>query len=148
MVRCASPGTRLRLLEVGSGTGRYLPGFTERETRLYDAETLRRAISETDAFLDSRLRTLPWRVTTSLARLLEQARAFHYSTLRLYSPTELEEALEVFEDCVARRFGARKVIADNDHQLVLASRRADRVMSRRRSERGRPRRQRGPETSS
>lgn len=116
--------------------GRYLPGFTERETRLYEAETLRAAISETDAFFDIRLRTIPWSVTTSLARLLQQARAFHYSTLRLYSTAELDEALEVFEDRVAKAFsGPRNINAENDHQLVLASRRADRLMSLRQSER-------------
>ena len=102
--------------------GRYLPGFAERETRLHGVETLRDAIRETNALCDVRSLTMPWTVTTSLARLLQQARAFHYATFRLYSLAEFDEALEVFANCVVRTSGASNIAARNDHQLVLARR--------------------------
>ncbi len=102
--------------------GRYLSGFAERETRLYGVETLRDAIRETNVLCDVRSLTLPWTVTTSLARLLQQARAFHYSTFRLYSLGEFDEALEVFANGVAGAFGASNIATHNDHQLVLARR--------------------------
>lgn len=128
--RALRPGGRLviytRTPEQNRRTiwGRYLPGFAERETRLFEDVTLRAAIRETTAFCHIRSRTIPWSITTTLARLLQQARAFHYSTFRLYSPAEFDEALEVFADGLVRAFGGPwDIAARNDHQLVLARRR-------------------------
>ncbi len=63
-------------------------------------------------------------IRANLSRLVEQARSGSYSTFRFYSPDEFEEALSAFEIRVRATFDDPSAItAQNDHLLVLATRR-------------------------
>ena len=105
--------------------GRYFPEFAELETRLYSVSELQAALHATDAFASVRVQTIPWRVTTSLSRLLEQVAAFHYSTFRFYSPDRLQTALDTFQRRVRDVFrDCSRITFSNDHLLVVAQRAA------------------------
>ena len=105
--------------------GRYFPEFAELETRLHTASELQEALHATDAFTSVRVQTIPWRVTTSLSRLLEQVAAYHYSTFRFYSSAKLQTALDTFQRRIHLVFrDCSRITFDNDHLLVVAQRSA------------------------
>ena len=101
--------------------GRYFPEFATLETRLHTVSAFRRELSASHAFTSVRVQTIPWRVTTSLSRLLEQVTAYHYSTFRFYSPDGLQTALDTFQRRVRNVFDdCSRITFDNDHLLVVA----------------------------
>ena len=87
--------------------GRYFPEFATRETRLNGVEDLRAALAATGAFTSVRTQTVPWRVTTSLSRLVEQVTHYHYSTFRMYSDDTLRAAIDTFRQRVRQAFPRR-----------------------------------------
>ena len=105
--------------------GRYFPEFAQLETRLYSVSELQAALHATAAFASVRVQMIPWRVTTSLSRLLEQVAAFHYSTFRFYSPDRLQTALDTFQRRIRDVFrDCSRITFSNDHLLVVARRTA------------------------
>ena len=103
--------------------GRYFPEFADLETRLYTVSELQEALHATDAFVSVRVQTIPWRVTTSLSRLVEQVTAYHYSTFRFYSADRLQTALDTFQRRVRDVFhNCSRITFSNDHLLVVAQR--------------------------
>ena len=103
--------------------GRHFPEFAVRETRLHGVEDLRAALLATGTFASVRAQTVPWRVTTSLARLVEQATHYHYSTFRLYADDALRAAITTFRQRVGEAFlDVTRITHDNDHVLVMAQR--------------------------
>ncbi len=103
--------------------GRHFPEFATRETRLHEVEDLQAALLATGAFASVRTQTVPWTVTTSLARLVDQATHYHYSTFRLYSDEALREAIDTFRQRVRQVFrDLTRITYENDHLLVMAQR--------------------------
>ena len=117
--------TRTAAQNRGTIWGRYFPEFAELETRLHSVSELHEALRATSAFASVRVQTIPWQVTTSLSRLLEQVTAYHYSTFRFYSPDRLHTALGTFKRRIRDVFGdGSRITFDNDHVLVVAQRSA------------------------
>ena len=105
--------------------GHHFPEFATRETRLYEVNDVRAALDATGAFTAVRAQTVAWRVTTSLARLVEQATHYHYSTFRLYSEDALRAAIDTFRQRVRQAFpDVTHITHDNDHVVMCAQRRA------------------------
>jgi len=79
---------------------------------------------QSDGVFDSiRVQMIPWKITTSLSRLIEQVVHFHYSTFRLYSNDLLHEAIDTFEYRVRQEFSdMERITFDNDHIMLLAKR--------------------------
>ena len=101
--------------------GRHFPEFATRETRLYEVNDVRAALDATGVFRAVRAQTVAWRVTTSLARLVEQATHYHYSTFRLYSEDTLRAAIDTFRQRVRQAFSdVTHITHDNDHVVVSA----------------------------
>ena len=107
--------------------GRYFPEFATRETRLHRVEDLCAALEANSAFASVRARIIPWKVETSLSRLVEQATHYHYSTFRMYSDDALHAAIDTFRHRVSQAFqDATRIRHDNDHVVVIAERTASR----------------------
>ena len=103
--------------------GHHFPEFAARETRLYGVEDLRAALQATGAFTAVRTQTVPWTITTSLSRLVEQATHYHYSTFRLYADDALRTAIDTFRQRVGQAFrDVTRITYNNDHLLVMAQR--------------------------
>ena len=104
----------------GAATFQSSPGG---KRELYGVEYLRAALLATVAFALVRTQTLAWTVTTSLARLVEQATHYHYSTFRLYADDALRAAIDTFRQRVRQAFhDVTRIAYDNDHLLVMAQR--------------------------
>ena len=107
--------------------GRYFPEFAMRETRFHRPEDLRAALEATKAFASVRAQVVPWKVKTSLSRLVEQATHYHYSTFRMYSDDALHAAIDTFRHRVRQAFpDEMRITHDNDHVVVIAERTASR----------------------
>ena len=105
--------------------GRHFPEFATLETRLHAVSEFRRVLDATHAFASVHVQTIPWRVTTSLSRLIEQVTAYHYSTFRFYSPDRLRTALDTFQGHLRDVYrDCSRITFNNDHLLVVAQRAA------------------------
>ena|SRR5438128_1375758 len=105
----------LRLLDVGTGTGRYLRAMTD----------VRAALGRQGAFRRIRLRNVAWWQLISLPTLVRQARARHYSTFRFYEPAEFERALATFRERLRAIYDYPWAIpVRNSHLIAVARRRA------------------------
>ncbi len=118
--------TRTPDQNAGSIWGRHFPGFRERETRLYRLEEMEGWIGETTGRLKMiAARSFRYARTSSLERLLEQARCRHYSTFALYAEAEFEKACQTFEDSVRRQFDDLTKVAWHDQNILLQIGRTD-----------------------
>ena len=103
--------------------GRYFPEFATRENKLYRSSDLQLALQATEVFDSVRVQVIPWKITTSLSRLIEQVTHFHYSTFRLYSNDLLRAAINTFQYRVGQAFSdMARITFDNDHTVVIAKR--------------------------
>ena len=103
--------------------GRYFPEFATRESKLYRSSDLQSALQATGVFDSVRVQMIPWKITTSLSRLIEQVVHFHYSTFRLYSNDLLHEAIDTFQYRVQQAFSdMERITFANDHIMVIAKR--------------------------
>ena len=117
--------TRTPDQNAGSVWGRHFPGFCEKETRLYRLEEMERCIGETGQLRMIAAKTFRFARTSSLERLLEQARSRHYSTFSLYAEAEFEKACQTFEDAVRRQFDDPAKVAWRDQNILLQIGRTD-----------------------
>ena len=103
--------------------GRYFPEFATRETKLYRSSDLQAALETTGVFESVRVQMIPWTITASLSRLVEQVVHFHYSTFRLYSADDLNTAIDIFKYRVRQAFpDVTRITSDNDHIMLFAKR--------------------------
>ena len=89
--------------------GRYFPGFCEKETRLHKLRHLRETLDAAPSLVVQSVEYFSFRRVSTLERLVEVARASHYSTLQLYSPQEMERAIAGFQHNVKQDY------SDPDH---------------------------------
>ena len=115
--------TRTPAQNRGTIWGHYFPDFATKENRLHTVDALCGALQATGGFATVRAQTVAWTVTTSLARLVEQATHYHYSTFRLYTDDALRTAIDTFRQRVRRAFrDVTRIAYANDHLLVMAQR--------------------------
>ncbi len=117
--------TRTPDQNAGSVWGRNFPGFREKETRLYRLQEMEGWIGETGRLRMIAARTFRYARTSSLQRLLEQARNRHYSTFSLYAEAEFEKASQTFKDAVRRQFDDPARVAWHDQNILLQIGRTD-----------------------
>ncbi len=103
--------------------GQLFPMFAEREKRLHSPDELRAAFMGCAKFSSVHIRSVPWTMRTSAARLLQQARGRSYSTFALYEPAEFKAALEVFEQRLGVLPSHESLITVQNDHLVVAARR-------------------------
>jgi SAM-dependent methyltransferase len=117
--------TRTPDQNAGSVWGRHFPGFREKETRLFRREEMAGWIGETAGLRMIDATIFRYARTSSLERLLDQARSRHYSTFSLYGEAEFEEACRTFADSVRQRFGDAAEVAWEDQNILLQIERTD-----------------------
>jgi SAM-dependent methyltransferase len=96
--------------------GRYFPGFTEHEQRLYSEAALRDAVRRTDGLKVVATQTFNHPRMSTAGRLRAQAEGRHYSTFSLYTPEELRASIATFLD----RLPGPEVSWVDEHLLVVA----------------------------
>jgi ubiquinone/menaquinone biosynthesis C-methylase UbiE len=111
--------TRLRVQNRHSIWGKYFPKFYEKENRLYDLEDLKLLIHNCPNLQSERIKFFKYHRTSSLARLLKQARYHHYSTFDLYSDDEFHRALDSLKRNIHNNFNDLNHITWTDGNVLF-----------------------------
>ena len=117
--------TRLREQNEKNIWGRYFPKFHQKETRLYTLHTLAQSVTAVPNLRLNSIKYFKYGRTSSLAQLVERARAHHYSTFSLYSSEELEEAIAVFTHMIRNEFEDANRIHWYDENVLFVIREED-----------------------
>jgi SAM-dependent methyltransferase len=115
--------TRLPAQNEASIWGKYFPGFTEKETRLFELEHMKRKIGKQSVLVLEEIKYFRYQRVSSLERLLFQVRKRHYSTFSLYTSKELDEAVEGFTANILAAFPDPDHLEWTDGNVMLVLRR-------------------------
>ena len=110
--------TRLRNQNCRSIWGEQFPLFTEIETRLYELDELKQHIQEADMRIHS-TRVFGYHRTSSLSRLVTQAKSNHYSTFALYGKEAFHESLRTFQQNIKDNFDDLEQIKWTDENILI-----------------------------
>lgn len=111
--------TRLKSQNVRSIWGLHFPNFVEKETRLYELNDLEGMIENNTNLSLQSIKFFEYNRTSSLARLEEQAKGYHYSTFRLFSKKEFDVSLEAFRKNIMENYDDPKKITWKDQNVLL-----------------------------
>jgi ubiquinone/menaquinone biosynthesis C-methylase UbiE len=112
--------TRTPLQNARTIWGRYFPGFTEHEQRLYSEAALRDAVRQTDGLTVVATQVFDHPRSSTAERLRAQAEGRHYSTFSLYTPAERRASIATF----MARLPRSEVSWIDEHLLVVVGRRS------------------------
>ncbi|TBR23401.1 MAG: SAM-dependent methyltransferase [Candidatus Nitrosotenuis sp.] len=114
--------TRLKSQNARNVWGTHFPNFAEKETRLCELDELEHMIENTPNLSLKSIRFFEYKRVSTLARLEEQARGYHYSTFRLFSKKEFNRSLEIFKKNIMENYDAGNVTwKDQNILLVIES---------------------------
>jgi ubiquinone/menaquinone biosynthesis C-methylase UbiE len=99
--------------------GQYFPDFNTVEQRLYSLDSFELAIRSIPGLTLDTIKLFRFDRVSSLERLIEKARAGHYSTFRLYKKERLEECISEFRENVMRNFSDADEIRWTDGNVFL-----------------------------
>jgi len=102
--------TRLRSQNSRSVLGRFFPLFTSKETRLYEEDELKGAITKISSLRLQKMQVFKFKRKSDLESIIELAKQHHYSTFDLYSRSEFKTALKQFHGNLLEYF-------DNPHHI-------------------------------
>ena len=109
--------TRLRNQNSRSIWGKYFPLFNEIENRLYEFDELKSHIQQADMKIYS-TKIFGYHRTTSLERLVEQAKNKHYSTFEFYDGI-FGNYLDKFRKNILKNFEDMDNITWQDENILL-----------------------------
>jgi SAM-dependent methyltransferase len=102
--------------------GRYFPGFTRHETRLYNHGRLEKAMDSAPGLRLEHITEFRNERTDSIESLLQRVYHFHYSTFVLYPREEFARAVHLFSDRLSRLSKDGMIHHTAENTLVLAYR--------------------------
>lgn len=111
--------TRLRSQNRRSIWGQYFPRFNEKETRLYELDSLKEKLRKTPELRLGAIQFFKYRRRVNLGTLVRRARNRHYSTFHMYSDRELEEALARFKQNLQQDFSDLDNVSWFDENVLL-----------------------------
>jgi len=114
--------TRLPSQNETSIWGKYFPDFNTVERRLYSLDSAEAAIRSIPGLALDTIKLFRFERVSSLERLIEKARAGHYSTFSLYKKERLEECISEFRENVIRNFSGAGQIRWTDGNVFLTVR--------------------------
>ena len=116
--------TRLREQNEKNIWGLYFPGFNEKETRLYTMDMMIESIARADGIEIESIVFFAYSRAAALEELLKRAESHHYSTFSLYSPAELEEALQTFSVKIRDQFEDPEKVHWFDENILFVIKKA------------------------
>lgn len=111
--------TRLKSQNAKNIWGYFFPDFAKKETRLYELDQLQRAISSTTRLSLREVKFFEYDRTSTLWRLEEQAKGYHYSTFRLYSKNEFNRSLQIFRENIMKNYDPDNVHWKDENVLLV-----------------------------
>lgn len=110
--------TRLRNQNYRSIWGEHFPLFGDMETRLYELNELKEYAKNADLKIKS-TRVFGHARTSTLERLIQQAKGNHYSTFALYDEETFDESLVIFQKNIRKNFSNLEQITWHDENILL-----------------------------
>jgi len=110
--------TRLRNQNTRSIWGEHFPLFVKMEDRLYELDELEQQIKNADMNIHS-TRVFGYSRTSSLDRLVLQAKSNHYSTFALYDKELFDDSLEIFKQNIEKNFDDLDQITWHDENILI-----------------------------
>ena len=110
--------SRLRNQNYRSVWGEHFPLFGDMENRLYELNELEEYAENADLKIKS-TRVFGHGRTSSLERLVQQAKGNHYSTFALYDEETFDESLEIFQKNIKKNFSDLDQITWHDENILL-----------------------------
>jgi len=110
--------TRLRNQNSRSIWGEHFPLFVKMEDRLYELDELEQQIKSADMNIHS-TRVFGYSRTSSLDRLVLQAKSNHYSTFALYDKELFDDSLEIFKQNIKKNFDDLDQIKWHDENILI-----------------------------
>jgi len=110
--------TRLRNQNYRSIWGEHFPLFGDMENRLYELNELEEYAKNADLKIKS-TRVFGHGRTSSLERLVQQAKGNHYSTFALYDEETFDESLDIFQKNIQKNFSDLEQITWHDENILL-----------------------------
>lgn len=111
--------TRLRSQNSRNIWGRYFPLFNEKETRLHESGDLERYASKVPGLHWAQSQPFTFPRSSSANSLLRLAKYHHYSTFTLYTPDELDGAMQEFSENLGLSFVDQDNIQWIDENILL-----------------------------
>jgi len=119
--------TRLRSQNARSIWGRFFPGFSDKERRLYKLDELEESIARAPALKLTAVEYFEREKSETLEELVSKAVHRHYSTFNLYGKEEFEMALEGFKRNIHRHYKDPKRISWVAENTMLVARKERRL---------------------
>ena len=110
--------TRLRNQNYRNVWGEHFPLFGDMENRLYDLNELEEYAENADMKIKS-TRVFGHARTSTLERLVHQAKNNHYSTFSLYDDDTFEESLGIFQKNIQKNYSDLEQITWHDENILL-----------------------------
>ncbi len=111
--------TRLRSQNANNIWGSYFPYFSEKETRLYEFNEIEAYIQDNPLLEMETSKSFRFKRNSTLDRLVDQAKAKHYSTFSLYSENEFSESLNIFQANIRKNFPNTNQVEWMDENILL-----------------------------
>ena len=110
--------TRLRNQNYRSVWGKHFPLFADMENRLYELNELEEYVENAEMNIES-IRVFRHARTSTLGRLVHQAKNNHYSTFALYDEGTFDESLDIFQKNIQKNFNDLEQITWHDENILL-----------------------------
>jgi len=110
--------TRLRNQNYRSVWGEHFPLFADMEDRLYELNELEEYVENAEMNIKS-TRVFGHARTSTLDRLVYQAKNNHYSTFALYDEETFDESLDIFQKNIQKNFNDLEQITWHDENILL-----------------------------
>jgi len=114
--------TRLKSQNARSIWGRFFPGFSEREKRLYDFAQVEQWMDSTSSIQLVSTEFFKFKRRATLKQLIAQAENKHYSTLSLYPADVFDQAVKGFKKEIRRHFTDLNTIEWCDENVMIVFR--------------------------
>ena len=111
--------TRLKSQNERNVWSMHFPNFTDKETRLYELDELEHMIENTPNMNLKSIQFFEYKRSSTLARLEEQAKGYHYSTFRLFSKKEFNSSLETFKKNIIENYDVNNVTWNDQNVLLV-----------------------------
>jgi hypothetical protein len=111
--------TRLRSQNAKNVWGIHFPNFSKKETRLYELDELEYMIQNAPNLNLKSIKFFDYERISTLARLEEQAKGYHYSTFRLFPKKEFEKSLEIFKKNIMKNYDINNVTWKDQNILLV-----------------------------
>jgi len=111
--------TRLKSQNMRNIWGRFFPGFSEKEDRLYNLSQIEKWIGKVESLTLESIHFFKFKRVLSLEELFSKAENKHYSTFSLYTEAEFDKALKSYNHKIKSNFADIERVQWIDENVMI-----------------------------